>query len=491
MRWPIRGHWLLLCLLVLAAGAADNSTAIVDNSTAIADSHQDELASVSPAAGLRRPGEEGVAMKASIWEAWLHSIRHLPNSIEAYLWWPLILYMFYVMSVVCDDFLMPAVDSICERFKIPDDVAGATLVAFACNGPELLTNSASIYLKTANVGMGTIVGSAIFNVLVIVGCCPLSAPDRWLKVNPVCFLRDSIFSALSIVILWWALPVIDLFRASVLVALSVVYIVVVAKTESWFGLSNDEMYGGAHVLNKGLLQASVISPGGSASAVFATHTEPFLKAERPIDEEQVSTTASADRPDNQEPPTRHQGVLAWLMGIVLAPGNAALRATIPDVRRKESKQRYVSGFFLSMAWLSGTAYIVCLGADRIHLFWGLSESFLGLTLCAVGTSWPNMLASVITARAGRGAISVSNALGSNVQNVFFVLAFPIWVSILFRGDYVMQGSDILESVVWMGATLALVIVSVVLSSFKVRSEAGVVFIAVYLVYVVQATIHTA
>merc|ERR1712007_275350 len=107
-------------------------------------------------------------------------------------------------------------------------------------------------------------------------------------------------------------------------------------------------------------------------------------------------------------------------------------------------------FFASMAWLSGTAHIVCLGSDEINRLWGVPQAFLGLTLVAVGTSWPNLMASVITAREGRGAIAVSNALGSNVQNVFFVLAGPVWVSVLLNGNYVTDGSDILTSVLWMG-----------------------------------------
>ena len=65
--------------------------------------------------GVGRP----VAMDASQW------LAELPSNPEAYAWWPIILYMFYLMSVVCDDYLLPAVDAISARFHIPDDVAGA------------------------------------------------------------------------------------------------------------------------------------------------------------------------------------------------------------------------------------------------------------------------------------------------------------------------------------------------------------------------------
>ncbi|CAJ1393367.1 unnamed protein product [Effrenium voratum] len=387
-----------------------------------------------------------VAMDASQW------LAELPSNPEAYAWWPIILYMFYLMSVVCDDYLLPAVDAISARFHIPDDVAGATLVAFACNGPELLTNSCSIYLNDSSVGMGTIVGSAIFNVLVITGCCPLVAPKRALKINPAFFLRDAGFSAVSIWLLWWALPVVDLLRASTLLAFSVLYAVVVAKSEQWFG---GHHYDGTESLASGL----ITSPSKIARQV----------SELSMDDLQMPLVTSR----------------RTLVDVLLSPGGVLLWLTIPNVKLQPS--RYFGSFFVSMAWLSITAYVVCLGSDRINLFWGIPRSFLGLTLVAVGTSWPNLLASVATARQGRGEMAVSNALGSNVQNVFFVLALPIFVSVLVRGDYTSDSAEILSSVLWMGATLAVVGLLISFSGFVLRAWAGAIFVGVYFLYLIQAS----
>lgn len=352
----------------------------------------------------------------------------LPLDAEAYVWWPVILYMFYLMSVVCDDYLLPAVDAISARFHIPDDVAGATLVAFACNGPELLTNSCSIYLNDESVGIGTIVGSAIFNVLVITGCCPLVAPKNSLKVNPAFFLRDAGFSAISILLLWWALPIVDLLKASTLLAFSALYAFVVAKSETWFG---GHHYDGTESLADGI----ITSPSAIARQVSA---EPDLS----------SPFLEKNNQNNQ--PLRQ----AWKQ-VLLSPGGVLLWLTIPNV--KLQPRRYFSSFFMSMAWLSITAYIVCIASNRINVLWQIPKSFLGLTLVAVGTSWPNLLASVVTARQGRGEMAVSNALGSNVQNIFFVLAFPIFISVLTRGNYTSDSTEILSSVLWMGATLAVVV----------------------------------
>lgn len=88
-----------------------------------------------------------------------------------------------------------------------------------------------------------------------------------------------------------------------------------------------------------------------------------------------------------------------LKQVLLSPGGVLLWLTIPNV--KLQPRRYYSSFFMSMAWLSITAYIVCIGSDRISVLWQIPKSFLGLTLVAVGTSWPNLLASIVTARQGK------------------------------------------------------------------------------------------
>lgn len=382
----------------------------------------------------------------------------LPLDAEAYVWWPVILYMFYLMSVVCDDYLLPAVDAISARFHIPDDVAGATLVAFACNGPELLTNSCSIYLNDESVGIGTIVGSAIFNVLVITGCCPLVAPKNSLKVNPAFFLRDAGFSAISILLLWWALPIVDLLKASTLLGFSALYAFVVAKSETWFG---GHHYDGTESLADGI----ITSPSAIARQVSAEPdlSSPFLGEK-----------------NNQNQPSQQ----AWKQ-VLLSAGGVLLWLTIPNV--KLQPRRYFSSFFMSMAWLSLTAYIVCIGSNRINVLWQIPKSFLGLTLVAVGTSWPNLLASVVTARQGRGEMAVSNALGSNVQNVFFVLAFPIFISVLTRGNYTSDSTEILSSVLWMGATLAVVVLLISVASFGMRAWTGSIFLALYCAYLVHVS----
>jgi len=414
-----------------------------------------------------------------------------PTTPGAYYWWAIIVYMFYVMSIVCDDYLVPAVDCICEKLHIPDDVAGATLIAFACNGPELLTNTCSIFLTKASVGMGTIVGSAIFNVLVITGSCPIVSPAGKLKVQPHCFLRDAGFSALSIGILWWSLPVIDVFKATVLLGMSIVYVVAVARTSSWFGVADCT---GNEGLKESMLCNST-STSSTSSGITGSINSINGSSQNDVqvsncESESTSTIVDKDleMSGKEDPAVLGEFKGSFISRLLSCPTNTLLAMTIPDVKLDHKKHLCWIAFFISMVWLSSTAYVVCMGAQHINKDWGIPQSFLGLTLVAVGTSWPNLMASVITARVGRGAMAVSNALGSNVQNVFFVLAFPIWVRVLLIGPYVMDGSNILSSVIWMGVTLAFCVILTAWNRFSITSNSGWCCIVLYAVYLVQATL---
>jgi hypothetical protein len=79
-----------------------------------------------------------------------------------------VLYMFLALAIVCDEFFVPALDVMVAKLGISDDVAGATFMAAGGSAPELFTALIGTF-EQSSVGFGTIVGSAVFNVLFVVG----------------------------------------------------------------------------------------------------------------------------------------------------------------------------------------------------------------------------------------------------------------------------------------------------------------------------------
>ena len=79
--------------------------------------------------------------------------------------------MFLALAIVCDDYFVPVLEYLIETLEIPDDVAGATFMAAGGSAPELFTSVMGVFVAKSNVGIGTIVGSAVFNILLATYVC--------------------------------------------------------------------------------------------------------------------------------------------------------------------------------------------------------------------------------------------------------------------------------------------------------------------------------
>jgi len=109
-------------------------------------------------------------------------------------------YMFAALAIICDEFFVPSLDVICEKLDLQDDVAGATFMAAGGSAPELATSFIGTFVSKSNVGFGTIVGSAVFNILFVIGACALVSPGN-IHLTWWPLARDSSFYALALGVL--------------------------------------------------------------------------------------------------------------------------------------------------------------------------------------------------------------------------------------------------------------------------------------------------
>lgn len=63
------------------------------------------------------------------------------------------------------------------ELDVTEDVAGATVMAAASSSPELFINVIGTFVTEGDLGVGTIVGSAVFNILAVPACCALFANE--------------------------------------------------------------------------------------------------------------------------------------------------------------------------------------------------------------------------------------------------------------------------------------------------------------------------
>lgn len=152
-----------------------------------------------------------------------------------------VLYMFLALAIVCDEFFVPALEEISSErhMNLSPDVAGATLMAAGGSAPELFTSLFGTFAQN-DVGFGTIVGSAVFNVLFVIAmCCFLSKDVLQLTWWPL--FRDSLCYTIGLVVLAIFIgvsspDVIEIWEAVVLFVMYLLYIVVMYFNERLYTL---------------------------------------------------------------------------------------------------------------------------------------------------------------------------------------------------------------------------------------------------------------
>jgi len=109
-------------------------------------------------------------------------------------------YMLLGLNTVCDAFFCGALDTMVDQWKVEPDVAGATFMAAGGSAPELFTSLIGACITENDVGFGTIVGSAVFNVLAVIGACGI-ATERPLKLRWWPLFRDCTYYIVCLALL--------------------------------------------------------------------------------------------------------------------------------------------------------------------------------------------------------------------------------------------------------------------------------------------------
>jgi len=109
--------------------------------------------------------------------------------------------------------------------------------------------------------------------------------------------------------------------------------------------------------------------------------------------------------------------------------------------------------------------------------WGLSETFIGLTIVALGTSAPELVVSILAALKRQTDVALGNIIGSNLFNVLAVLGVTsIAIPVPIGGG--LAGFDI-----WVMFAATALLVLVAWSDYKITRREGFVLLAGYIAYI--------
>ncbi len=148
--------------------------------------------------------------------------------------------------------------------------------------------------------------------------------------------------------------------------------------------------------------------------------------------------------------------------------------------RSLSKQRW---WISALSVLAGLvvllpgAQLFVLGAVTVAERMGLSTFVIGLTVVAIGTSLPEIAASVVAAFRGEGDLAIGNAIGSNVFNILFILGLT---ALVFGVDG--SGISMIDFAVMVG--LAVISLPIMRTGFVINRWEGALLVIGYVAYVV-------
>ena len=166
-------------------------------------------------------------------------------------------------------------------------------------------------------------------------------------------------------------------------------------------------------------------------------------------------------------------------------GNTKEKASEKNKTQDETENFNIGTLFLKMAGGMAGLYFggkwIVDGAISIAEVFGASEAFIGLTIVAIGTSLPELAASIIAVKNKKVDIAVGNAVGSNLFNIFWVLGLSAYIKPLPFSDSLFQ-----DVIIMLAVAVALFLVMILgKTKHQINKTEGIIFVSLYALYLLN------
>ena len=300
-----------------------------------------------------------IAVTAVLWGIYLSGNGIAPLN---FILWCLLVTLSSIVIWRAGDFFGPAAEFIEEHHDIPQSVKAAVIDAIASSFPEFAVAIIAVFsLGQAEVGIATVIGSALYNIMVIPAAVGLVAVTPVFVSKEVVW-RDNLYYLLVVVVLIgaallypteWGLGV-----ASVFLLVYVGYILLLHHHYK------------AH-------KKQLASQGDSES-----------KEENDDDDDEFKITSE-------------KSAWLWILGM--------------------------------MAIMGGASHVLVLASIKLGDMLGIHQVIMAFVVIAAGTSVPDMVISILSAKKGNYDAAISNVFGSNIFDICICLSVPILLALVITG----------------------------------------------------------
>ena len=295
----------------------------------------------------------------------------------------LLLLIGFVLLIKGADFFVDGSSSIAGILKVPSVIIGLTIVAMGTSAPEAAVSINAGLAGNSDISLGNIIGSNIFNLLVVIGACAVIFPA---KSNEDILKRD----------LWWNIGV------------SVLLFVLILD--------------------------------GSIS--------------------------------------RMEGII--LLAVFIFYLGLMVRSAMKN--RMDETPMDVMPLWKSLLFVAGGLAAVVFGGDMvvdnaslIAKAWGMSDTLVGLTIVAIGTSLPELVTSITASKKGDSGIALGNAVGSCLFNILFILGMASSITPVNAVPEL-----IIDTAILIVVTILILIVAK--TGKKTNRVEGIICVTAYIIY---------
>lgn len=294
----------------------------------------------------------------------------------------------FLLLIKGADWFVDGSAGVARRFRVPTLIIGMTIVAMGTSAPELAVSTAASFKGNNSIAISNVIGSNIFNLMVVCGACalfqPLSIKTSTLKIEfPVSILAAGIFLVLC-----------------------------------WMGMSLNRVEGAILML------------------LF----------------------------------------LCFLLWMVRSAKKSREETEEEEVEKSMPIFKCVLYIPIGIAAIVLGGDLVVDSASAIATSFGLSQTLIGLTIVAFGTSLPELVTSLVAAKKGDADMALGNVIGSNIFNVLLILGVAGLVS-----PMAVLTENIIDGVLLMAMSLVTFLFAWIRSNIS-RGE-GIVMLLMYAAYI--------
>ncbi|UCG70576.1 MAG: calcium/sodium antiporter [Thermoplasmata archaeon] len=353
----------------------------------------------------------------------------MEDTVSMELWLSILIFIIGLAILIRgSDFFVGSAAFMARHFGVSELIIGLTLVSMGTSLPEL---GASVYASATNKGgiaVGNVVGSNIANIALVLGICLLL---QRIKVRKKMLKRDGIFMlGVSLLFTLFIFGGVVRWEGLVLIVIFAVYLFYLYKE------NKDER----------------------ESEALRKVIEESIERDRRIGGEIAKLIIEKKDEDEKK---------------------AELEVTKEEKQKNPGLAKEISKLIIGCLGVIVGAWLMVEMAVNISESMGISQTVIGSTLVAFGTSVPELAVSVVAILKRYEQISIGNIIGSNIFNILLVIGAAALVN-----DLIVDNMLIFTNIPIMLLVAALLLIFMAARPRLLRWQGGV-FVAIYVLFIIM------